>query len=75
VELSDGIHAQSQEVLVAHANAALTPRARLKLARLIVEHDVPISQAAARFQVAWPTAKRWLSATGPCGVPEVGLGL
>jgi transposase InsO family protein len=44
---------------VAHANAALTPKARLKLARLIVEHECPISQAAARFQVSWPTAKRW----------------
>ena len=42
-----------------HANAALTPKARLKLARLIVEHECPISQAAARFQVSWPTAKRW----------------
>ena len=44
---------------MAHANAALTPRARLKLARLIVEHGWPISQAAVRFQVSWPTAKRW----------------
>jgi transposase InsO family protein len=44
---------------VTHANAALTPKARLKLARLIVEHECPISQAAARFQVSWPTAKRW----------------
>jgi transposase InsO family protein len=44
---------------VAHANAALTPRARLKLARLIVENECPIAQAAARFQVSWPTAKRW----------------
>ena len=42
-----------------HANAALTPRARLKLARLIVEGECPISQAASRFQVSWPTAKRW----------------
>jgi transposase InsO family protein len=44
---------------VAHANAALTPRARLKLARLIVEHRCPIARAAERFQVSWPTAKRW----------------
>ena len=42
-----------------HANAALTPRGRLKLARLIVEQRCPISQAATRFQVSWPTAKRW----------------
>jgi transposase InsO family protein len=44
---------------VSHANAALTPRARLRLARLIVEDGWPISRAAERFQVAWPTAKRW----------------
>ena len=44
---------------MAHANAALTPRGRLKLARLIVENHCPISQAAVRFQVSWPTAKRW----------------
>jgi len=42
-----------------HANAALTPKARLKLARLIVEDGWPIVRAAERFQVAWPTAKRW----------------
>lgn len=28
-----------------HANAALTPRARLKLARLIVDHDWPPARA------------------------------
>jgi transposase InsO family protein len=44
---------------VGHANAALTPRGRLKLARLIVEQGASISQAAIRFQVSWPTAKRW----------------
>ncbi len=42
-----------------HANAALTPRARLRLARLIVEHGWPVARAAERFQVAWPTANRW----------------
>jgi transposase InsO family protein len=44
---------------VSHANAALTPRARLRLAQLIVDHGWPIARAAERFQVAWPTAKRW----------------
>ena len=48
-----------REVFVSHANAALTPRARLKLARLIVEDGWPVARAAERFQVAWPTAKRW----------------
>ena len=44
---------------MSHANAALTPRARLRLARLIVEDGWPIARAAERFQVSWPTAKRW----------------
>jgi transposase InsO family protein len=44
---------------VSHANAALTPRARLRLARLVVEEGWPIARAAERFEVSWPTAKRW----------------
>jgi transposase InsO family protein len=44
---------------VSHANAALTPRARLRLARLIVEDGWPIARAAERYDVSWPTAKRW----------------
>jgi hypothetical protein len=44
---------------VSHANAALTPRARLRLARLIVDHGWPIARAAERYDVSWPTAKRW----------------
>jgi transposase InsO family protein len=44
---------------VAHANAALTPRHRLKLARAIVEDGWTVSYAAAVFNVSWPTAKRW----------------
>ena len=44
---------------MAHANAALTPRARLRLARLIVEDGWPVARAAERFHVSWPTAKRW----------------
>jgi transposase InsO family protein len=44
---------------VAHANAALTPRQRLRLARAIVEDGWSVAYAAAVFQVAWPTAKRW----------------
>jgi transposase InsO family protein len=44
---------------MAHANAVLTPRARLKLARLVVEDGWSIARAAERFQVSWPTAKRW----------------
>jgi hypothetical protein len=37
---------------MAHANAALTPRARLKMARLIVDHECSIARAAERFQVS-----------------------
>ena len=44
---------------MSHANAALTPRARLRLARLIVDHGWPVSRAAERYDVSWPTAKRW----------------
>ena len=45
---------------MSHANAALTPKARLKLARLVVDDGWSIARAAERFQVAWPTAKRWV---------------
>ena len=44
---------------MSHANAALTPVMRLRLARLIVEEDWPIARAAERYNVSWPTAKRW----------------
>jgi len=43
---------------VSHANAAVTPGARLKVARLVVEHWLPITEVAARFQVSWPTVGR-----------------
>src|SRR6478672_10615891 len=45
---------------MSHANAALTPRARLKVAQLVVEDGYPISEVAARFQCSWPTVKRWV---------------
>jgi len=44
---------------VSHANAALTPRARLRVAQLVVDQQVPIAEVAARFQCSWPTVKRW----------------
>ena len=43
-----------------HANAALTPRARLKLARLVVIGGVTVADAARRFQCSYPTAQRWV---------------
>jgi transposase InsO family protein len=56
-----------------HANAALTPRARLQMARLIVEEDWPIPRAAERFMVAYKTAKKWADryrAQGPAGMTD-----
>jgi len=56
---------------VAHANAALTPRARLRLARLVVEEGWPVARAADRFAVSWPTAARWArryAQAGPAGM-------
>jgi hypothetical protein len=65
-----------QEVFVSHAthaNAALTPRARLRLARLIVEQGWPIPRAAERYDVSWRTAKKWAEryrAEGPAGMVD-----
>ena len=42
-----------------HANAALTPAQRLKLARLIVEEGWPTAWAAKFFTVSWKTVDRW----------------
>lgn len=44
---------------MSHANAALTPRHRLRVAQLVVDNHVPIAEVAARFQCSWPTVKRW----------------
>ncbi len=44
---------------MSHANAALTPRHRLKLGHAVVERGWSVSYAAAVFNVSWPTAKRW----------------
>ena len=44
---------------MSHANAALTPRARLRLAKLVVDQGWPVARAAERYDVSWPTAKRW----------------
>ena len=42
-----------------HANALLTPRGRLELARCVVDDGWPLRRAAERFQVSVPTASRW----------------
>lgn len=43
---------------MSHANAALAPKARMRLARLIVEDGWSITAAAKLFMVSWPTARR-----------------
>ncbi len=42
-----------------HANAALTPKARLRLGRLVVREEWTISAAARRYEVDYKTAQRW----------------
>ncbi|MEV4352740.1 IS481 family transposase, partial [Actinoplanes sp. NPDC049596] len=44
---------------MSHANAALTPRARLRLARLIVDSGWSPARAAERYDVSWRTATKW----------------
>lgn len=44
---------------MSHANAALTPRARLRLAQLIVDGGWTYAEAAKMFMVASRTAKKW----------------
>jgi hypothetical protein len=44
---------------VSHPNAALTPRARLRLACLIVERNWPVTEAAKMFMVSERTARKW----------------
>src|SRR6188472_1639954 len=65
-----------QEVFMSHAtpaNAALTPRARLRLARLIVDHGWPPARAAERYDVSWKTAAKWAARyrdEGPAGMVD-----
>jgi transposase InsO family protein len=44
---------------MSHANAILTPKGRLRLARCIVDDGWPLRRAAERFQVSVTTASRW----------------
>ncbi len=58
---------------MSHANAALTPRHRLKLARLIVEQGWPPARAAERYDVSWKTADKWADRyreEGPAGMTD-----
>ncbi|KIP89898.1 MULTISPECIES: IS481 family transposase [Microbacterium] len=44
---------------MSHANAALTPRQRLRLAQKIVDEEWTVAAAADYFRVSWPTAAKW----------------
>jgi transposase InsO family protein len=58
---------------VPHANAPLTERGRLRLARCVVDDNWPLRRAAERFQVSPTTAKRWADryrADGPAGMSD-----
>ena len=58
---------------MSHANAALTPRARLRLAKLIVEERWPVIVAAKMFMTSPPTARKWAArfrAEGPAGMVD-----
>lgn len=46
-----GPSALSRSAEMSHPNAVLTPRHRMKVARLVVDDGWPISEVAARFQV------------------------
>jgi transposase InsO family protein len=56
-----------------HANAALTPRARLRLAKLIVQDGWSPSVAAKMFMCSEPTARKWADRfreEGPAGMQD-----
>jgi transposase InsO family protein len=58
---------------VSHVNAALTPRARLRLARLVVDCGWPLARAAERYDVSWKTARKWAERyrdEGPGGMAD-----
>src|SRR5688500_13696738 len=72
VELSRN-RVTNQEAFVSHPNAALTRRARVRLARLIVEHGWTYGAAATLFMVAPRTAKKWADryrAEGSAGMAD-----
>jgi transposase InsO family protein len=66
----------NQEAFVSHAihaNAVLTPRARLRLACLVVEKGWPVARVAELYQVSWKTAAKWAAryrAEGAAGMAD-----
>lgn len=58
---------------MSHANATLTPKTRLRLARLVVEQGWTCSSAAKMFMVSPRTAAKWAAryrAEGPAGMSD-----
>lgn len=58
---------------MSHANAVLTPRTRLRLARLVVHEKWAYATAAKMFMVSPRTAKKWADryrAEGPTGMAD-----
>lgn len=58
---------------MSYANAALTPRARLRLAQLVVDRGWTYATAAKMFMVAPRTAKKWADRyrnEGPAGMAD-----
>ncbi|GAA1057433.1 hypothetical protein GCM10017608_16130 [Agromyces luteolus] len=51
-----------------HANALLTPKGRLRLARTVVDDGWTLARAAERHQVSRATAKKWTDRYG-AGLP------
>ena len=65
------LHREVFMVHATHLNAALTVRARLRLAQLITDDEWPIARAAERYDVSWETAAKWAcryAAEGPGGL-------
>ncbi len=58
---------------MSHANAALTPRARLRLARLVIDEGWSRGEAAKMFMVSPRTAGKWAArylTEGPAGMVD-----
>ena len=63
----------NQGAFLSHANAQLTPRARLRLARLVLEQGWICTAAAKMFMVSPRTAAKWASryrSDGPVGMVD-----
>ena len=58
---------------MSHGNAALTPRQRARIGRLVNEDGWSVAAAADYFRVSWPTAAKWArrwAEMGPAGMQD-----